>query len=91
MCYGDGLGFDGKQLPADAQFLIEISRMTSVLQGNIPKLIETAGSEHPAFGTEMPFKIPEPALLKLEILDVSQETKEKVAWRNAAGMLGLTV
>lgn len=83
----NGLGFKGKEFPADADFLIGISRMSSVLQRNIPTLIETVGAEHLAFGTGMPFKIPEPALLKLKILDASQEIKEKIAWRNAEKML----
>ena len=85
----NGLGLDGERLAADAQFLVEISRMTSVLQGNIPALIETAGVQHLAFGTGMPFKVPEPALLKLQILDLPGEAKERIAWRNAAEMLGL--
>lgn len=86
----NGLGFNGKRLPADAHFLIGISRLTSVLQRNIPTLIKTAGCEHLAFGTMMPFKTPYPTLLKLEILDASEERK-KIAWRNAAKMLGLKV
>jgi len=85
----NGLGLDGKRLPAPARFLVEISRLTSVLQRNIPDLLETAGPEHLAFGTGMPFKVPEPALLKLEILDAPKRVKERIAWRNAAEMLGL--
>ena len=38
----NGLGFDGAKLPPEAHFLIEISRLTSVLQRTIPALIETA-------------------------------------------------
>ena len=85
----NGVGLDGKRLPAEARFLVEISRMTSVLQGTIPTLLETAGPEHVAFGTGMPFKVPEPALLKLDILDEPGPVKERIAWRNAAEMLGL--
>ena len=87
----NGLGFDGIRLAAGAQVLIEISRMTSVLQQNIPALIETSGAGHLAFGTGMPFKVPEPALLKLDVLDAPRETVEAIAWRNAAQMLGLSV
>jgi predicted TIM-barrel fold metal-dependent hydrolase len=85
----DSLGLDGTRLPAEAQFLVEISRMTAVLQRNIQALIEGAGPEHLAFGTGMPFKVPEPALLKLQVLDAPAEVVERVAWRNAADMLGL--
>ena len=85
----NGFGFDGAKLPGDVHFLIEISRMTSVLQRNIAALIETVGVHHLAFGTGMPFKVPEPALLKLDILDASAEDKARIAWRNAAEMLHL--
>jgi predicted TIM-barrel fold metal-dependent hydrolase len=87
----NGLGFDGRQLDAGAQVLFGISRMTSVLQRNIPALIETTGAGHLAFGTGMPFKVPEPALLKLDILDASREIKAQIAWQNGAQMLGLDI
>ena len=35
----------------------------------------------------MPFNYPDPALLKLEVLAVSPEQKERIAWRNAAEWL----
>jgi predicted TIM-barrel fold metal-dependent hydrolase len=82
------LGLDGKQL-GHGRYLVEISRMTAVLQRNIQALIESAGPQHLAFGTSMPFKVPEPALLKLEVLDVAPEVGERIAWRNAYEMLGL--
>jgi predicted TIM-barrel fold metal-dependent hydrolase len=85
----NSLGLDGARLPAEAQYLVEISRMTAVLQRNIQALIETAGAEHLAFGTGMPFKVPEPALLKLQVLDAPPEAIEGIAWRNASEMLGL--
>lgn len=84
----NGLGLDGARL-GKGRYLVEISRMTAVLQRNIQALIESAGPEHLAFGTGMPFKVPEPALLKLEVLDASPEVVERIAWRNAYEMLGL--
>ena len=87
----NSLGLDGKRLNADANFLIEISRMTSVLQRNIPALIQTAGAQRLAFGTGMPFKAPEPALLKFECLDTSKTAKRRIAWRNVAEILTLNV
>jgi predicted TIM-barrel fold metal-dependent hydrolase len=83
----NGLGFDGSRLPAAAHVLFGISRMTAVLQRNIQALIETAGLGCLAFGTGMPFKVPEPALLKLQVLDVPPDAVERVAWRNAAEVL----
>jgi len=85
----DALGLDGSQFPAKAHFLVEISRMSAVLQNNIPDFIEQAGPEHLAFGTGMPLKVPESALLKLDVLKASKRVKEGIAWRNAAAMLGL--
>lgn len=85
----EGTGLGRARLPGKAQFLVEISRLTSVLQRTIQAQLESNGPQHLAFGTGMPFKVPEPALLKLEILDVSRQVKEQIAWRNAAGMLGL--
>ena len=85
----NALGLDGKGLPRQSRFLVEISRMASVLQRDIQEMIETAGVEHLAFGTGMAFKVPEPALLKLEVLDTSRTVKDRIAWKNAALMLRL--
>ena len=83
----NGTGLTGSHLPPEAHVLLDISRMTSVLHRTIPALLETAGPERLAFGTGMPFKVPEPALLKLEILDAPDPVKEQIAGRNAADML----
>ena len=37
----------------------------------------------------MPFKVPEPALLKLKALDAPKRVREGIAWRNAARFLRL--
>jgi hypothetical protein len=37
----------------------------------------------------MAFKDPQPALLKLEILDRTKAVRERLAWKNAASLLGL--
>ena len=83
----DSLGLDGTRLPANASYLVEISRMTAVLQRNIQSFMETAGAEHLAFGTGMPFKMPAPTLLKLEVLDQPEGVREAIAWRNAETLL----
>ena len=59
------------------------------MQNNIPEFIEKAGLQHLAFGTGMPLNVPEPALLKLDVLNAPKRAKERIAWRNAAAMLGL--
>ena len=83
----NGVGLNGNRLPAQARFLVEISRQTAVLQKTIQALLETAGPRHVAFGTGMPFNVPTPQFLKLDVLDAPRWVKERIAWRNAAEML----
>ena len=83
----NGVGLNGDRLPSKARFLVEISRQTAVLQKTIQALLETAGPRHVAFGTGMPFKVPAPQFLKLDVLDVPRWVKERIAWRNAMEML----
>jgi predicted TIM-barrel fold metal-dependent hydrolase len=40
-------------------------------------------SDRLVLGTGMPFNYPDPALLKLDVLDASAPDKEKIRWRNA--------
>jgi len=87
-----GRGFEGSSLFRDEslknkKFLIDISRLSVVLQREIPKLIELAGISKIAFGTGIPFNYPNPALLKAQILDVAEQDKESLLWRNALEMI----
>jgi hypothetical protein len=79
------LGRKGSGLPSN--YAIEISRMDSLLANEIGQLLANLGGERLVFGTGMPFHYPDPALLKLEVLDASQGDKEKIYWRNAARWL----
>ena len=72
-----------------ANYWIEISRLSAVLANEIGQLIKCIGYEHIVFGTGMPFTYPDPALLKLEVLDAPEEVKEAIRWKNAASILGL--
>ena len=88
----NGRGFQNTKLVRDEKlksgnFLIEISRMSVVLQEEIPRLMEALSSEKLAFGTGIPFKYPMPALLKMQVLNVPEQVKEKIFWENAARML----
>ncbi|MBI3947991.1 MAG: amidohydrolase family protein [Armatimonadetes bacterium] len=74
-------GFDG-------DFAIEISRLPIGPGRDVPLLIEQAGPEHLAFGSGMPFTVPEVPLVKLEALDAPEEVKEAIRWKNAARLLG---
>ncbi|MBL7222804.1 MAG: amidohydrolase family protein [Candidatus Brocadiae bacterium] len=80
------LGQEASGLPPN--YCIEISRLSAVLANEIGQLITRLGAERVVFGTGMPFKYPDPALVKLEVLDASEEEKERIRWQNAAGLLG---
>jgi predicted TIM-barrel fold metal-dependent hydrolase len=71
-----------------ANVYFEFSRMATVLQKTIPMLLERAGAHRLVFGTGMPLKIPGPALLKLELLDVADDVKAQLAAGNAERLLG---
>ena len=83
----NGAGFTGRILPPDVRFLVDISRLTAVLEQSIQGLTQAWGMERLAFGSGMPFNAPTPALLKLQILDAPEEVREAIAWRNADAML----
>lgn len=74
---------------AGARVCFEFSRMATVLQASIPKLLEALGPGRLVFGTGMPLKYAGPALLKLELLEVSPEVKERLAHTNAERLLAL--
>ena len=82
------LGRTDGGLPAN--YLIEISRMDSVLANEIGQLITNLGADRVVFGSGMPFNYPDPALLKLEVLEASKDDKERIAWKNAAQWLNLS-
>lgn len=84
---GAPLGRQGADLPAN--YLIEISRIDPVLANELGRLIANLGADRVVFGTGMPFNYPDPALLKLQVLDAGREVKDALAWKTAARWLGL--
>ncbi len=91
--FTNGSGWENSQLVKDeffasCNFLIEISRLTSVLQSSIPRLVDSLGPTKLAFGTGMPFKYPKPVLLKMELLEATENVKERIYWRNIAESIG---
>jgi predicted TIM-barrel fold metal-dependent hydrolase len=91
----NGIGFSGSPLVAKqpgvaANCWIEISRLSAVMGDEIGQLIARVGAERIVFGTGMPFTYPDPALVKLEVIKASTEDKEKIRWRNAASLLGVS-
>lgn len=90
----NGIGYVGSPLGRKASGLpdnyhIEISRLSAVLANEIGALIAELGADRLVFGTGMPFQYPDPALLKLEVLDASPEDKDRILGRNAAGLLSV--
>ena len=79
------LGQKDNSLPAN--YSIEISRLSAVLANEIGELVSRLGAERVVFGSGMPLKYPDPALLKLEVLDVPAEVKQMIRGTNAARLL----
>lgn len=80
---GTPLGRAG-ELPAN--YVIEISRASAVLGNEIGQLLAALGPDRLVFGSGMPFTYPDPALLKLEVLEAPQDVKEQIRWGNAAAL-----
>jgi predicted TIM-barrel fold metal-dependent hydrolase len=81
------LGRKDNGLPPN--YAIGLSRLSAVLANEIGQLITNLGAERVMFGTGMPFKYPDPALVKLEVLDTSEADKEKIRSQNAMTWLRL--
>jgi len=88
----NGLGFarsplgkkDG-ELPDN--YCMEISRMSATLANELGQLVSNFDGGRVIFGTGMPMKYPDVALLKMEVLDAPEEVKERILSKNAAAML----
>ena len=90
----NGLGYTGSPLGRKdngllANYAIELSRLSAVLANELGQLIANLGAERLMFGTGMPFNSPDPALVKLEVLDASDADKEKTRSQNAMTWLRL--
>ncbi len=81
------LGSADDDLPDN--YAIGISRLSAVMQAEIKQLLETLGTDRVVFATGMPFKYPEPALLKVEVLDAAEEEKQAILAGNALRLLGM--
>ncbi len=66
----------------------EISRLRSAYGQTIARLADAIGAERLLFGSGAPFKEVLPALLKLQTIACSEEVRQRIAYQNAAEMLG---
>jgi predicted TIM-barrel fold metal-dependent hydrolase len=90
----NGLGFTGSPLASREgerpdNCWIEISRLPLFISRELPVLLETLGGGRLLFGTGMPFKYPDPVLLKMDKLGASQSETRAICGENAAALLGL--
>ncbi len=90
----NGLGYTGSPLGRKdnglpSNYAIELSRLSAVLANELGQLITNLGAERVMFGTGMPFNYPDPALVKLEVLDAGEADKEKIRSQNAMAWLRL--
>jgi predicted TIM-barrel fold metal-dependent hydrolase len=90
----NGIGFTGcplgrKNNSLPSNYAIELSRLSAVLANEIGQLVANLGAERVMFGTGMPFNYPDPALVKLEVLDAGEPDKERIRYQNAASWLRL--
>ena len=79
------LGKKDNQLPDN--YCIEISRLSATIADGLGQLVSLWDGGRVVFGSGMPFKYPDVALLKLEVLDASEEVKDRIRSSNAAAML----
>jgi predicted TIM-barrel fold metal-dependent hydrolase len=90
----NGLGYTGSPLGRKdnglpSNYAIELSRLSAVLANELGQIITNLGAERVMFGTGMPFNYPDPALVKLEVLDAGEPDKEKIRSQNAMTWLRL--
>ena len=84
---GSRLGQPDSGLPDN--YVMGISRMTAVMAAEMRVLIDNVGAERLVFGTGMPFKYAGPPLVKLEVVDATDDEKDLIRSGNAATLLGL--
>jgi hypothetical protein len=83
-----GNGFTGSVLGRKnnglgANYSIEICLLSALLGNELGQLLENLGADRLLFGTGMPFHYPDPAIVKLEVLEASAAVKEKIRRGNA--------
>jgi predicted TIM-barrel fold metal-dependent hydrolase len=88
----EGLGYLGSDLvrraaELPANYWLELSRPDAVYYDEIGGLLATLGAERLVFGSGIPFKYPEPATLRLEVLRASEAEKDLIRSGNLRRLL----
>jgi predicted TIM-barrel fold metal-dependent hydrolase len=84
---GSALGKRDNRLPRN--YVIDLALLTVELANEAGQLLANLGEDRVVFGTGMPFHYPDPALVKLDLLDVPAAVKEKIRQGTAAALLRL--
>jgi hypothetical protein len=90
----NGLGINAdlvRDAGLEGRILIDINRFDVTLMQTLEKFIDALGADSFAFGTHMPMSYVGPALVRMEVLRLSDDDKQKLAWRNASQYLNLNV
>jgi predicted TIM-barrel fold metal-dependent hydrolase len=65
----------------------DMGTLRAFCNGVIEALLEAAGEDRLCFGTDAPLYLPAPFVRVLEMLAISEEAREKIAWRNALSVI----
>jgi predicted TIM-barrel fold metal-dependent hydrolase len=90
----NGLGINAaavRDAGLEGRILIDINRFDVTLMNTLEKFIDALGADAFAFGTHMPMSYVGPALVRMEVLRLGDDDKQKIAWRNVARFLNLNV
>ena len=72
-----------------SNYAIEISLVAAPPHAEMAQLLAILGEDRILFGTGMPFHYPHPALVKMDLLDAPESTKDKIRRGNAMRLLKL--
>lgn len=81
------LGRKDNGLPSN--YALGLSRLSATLTNELGQLVTNLGAERVMFGTGMPFNYPDPAIVKMEVLDATEADKKKIRSQNATTWLRL--
>jgi len=65
----------------------DMGTLRAFFSGAIESLLVVAGEDRVCFGTDAPLYIPAPFTRVLETLAISEEAREKIAWRNVLSVI----
>ena len=91
---GNSAGFTSSRLGRKesgmpSNYAIEISLIAAPPHDELAQLLAILGENRILFGTGMPFHYPDPALVKMDLLDAPESAKDKIRRRNALRLLKL--